>query len=69
MLRRARAVLIFGGTFDPPHVAHTSLPFEARARFGGQLARISVAEAEPVGRFQGWRPAMPVTQWSVAKPW
>jgi precorrin-6Y C5,15-methyltransferase (decarboxylating) len=39
----------------------------ARARFGGELTRLSVARAAPVGRFTGWRPAMPVTIWSVAK--
>ena len=38
-----------------------------RARLGGELARIDVARAEPVGRFTGWRPAMTVTQWSTVK--
>lgn len=42
---------------------------EHRARLGGDLARISVARAAPVGPFTGWRALMPVTQWSVAKPW
>jgi precorrin-6Y C5,15-methyltransferase (decarboxylating) len=37
-------------------------------RLGGRLVRISVQRAEPVGGFTGWRPAMPVTQWSYAKP-
>lgn len=37
------------------------------ARHGGDLARIDVARAEPVGRFSGWRPSMPVTQWSLVK--
>jgi len=40
---------------------------EARAAFGGDLTRIAVAQAEPVGRLTGWRPAMPVTQWSLIK--
>ena len=39
----------------------------ARARYGGELTRLSVARAAPVGGFTGWRPAMPVTIWSVAK--
>ena len=39
----------------------------ARARYGGDLTRLSVARAAPVGGFTGWRPAMPVTIWSVAK--
>ena len=40
---------------------------DGRARLGGELARIAVARAAPVGGFTGWRPAMPVTIWSVAK--
>ena len=35
------------------------------ARHGGDLTRISVAQASPVGRMTGWRPAMPVTQWAL----
>ncbi len=35
---------------------------------GGQLDRIAVQHAEPVGPYRGWRAAMPVTQWSVTKP-
>ncbi len=33
-------------------------------RHGGQLVRLSVARAEPVGRYHGWKPFMAVTQWS-----
>ncbi len=36
-------------------------------RHGGQLSKISVQRAEPVGRLTGWRPQMPVTQWSLIK--
>ncbi len=32
---------------------------------GGQLVKLSVNRAEPVGGLTGWRPAMPVTQWSL----
>ena len=35
---------------------------------GGELVTISIAHAEPVGRFRGWRPAMPIMQWAVSKP-
>lgn len=35
---------------------------------GGDLRRFSYQRSEPVGGFTGWRPAMPVTQWSVTKP-
>jgi precorrin-6B C5,15-methyltransferase / cobalt-precorrin-6B C5,C15-methyltransferase len=37
------------------------------ARVGGELVRIGVQRAEPVGGFTGWKPAMPVTIWSVGK--
>ncbi len=37
------------------------------ARLGGELIRLSVARAEPVGPWHGWRPAMPVTQWAFEK--
>jgi precorrin-6Y C5,15-methyltransferase (decarboxylating) len=34
----------------------------------GQLVRIAVSYAEPLGRFTTWRPALPVTQWQVTRP-
>jgi precorrin-6Y C5,15-methyltransferase (decarboxylating) len=37
------------------------------ARCGGELVRLAVARASPVGGFTGWRPAMPVTIWSTVK--
>ena len=37
------------------------------ARHGGDLARISIERAEPIGPRTGWRPSMPVTQWSLVK--
>ncbi|MFF5877424.1 precorrin-6y C5,15-methyltransferase (decarboxylating) subunit CbiE [Streptomyces californicus] len=37
------------------------------AAYGGELVRLAVAHAVPVGGFTGWRQAMPVTQWSVVK--
>ncbi len=39
-----------------------------RARHGGELAQIAVAHADRIGRFSGWRAAMPVVQWRLAKP-
>jgi precorrin-6Y C5,15-methyltransferase (decarboxylating) len=39
-----------------------------RARWGGELVQIALAHPEPVGRFTGWRPAMPVVQWRLTKP-
>jgi precorrin-6Y C5,15-methyltransferase (decarboxylating) len=37
------------------------------ARVGGELVRVEVSRAEPVGSFTGWKPAMPVTIWSVTR--
>ncbi|RII20670.1 Precorrin-6Y C(5,15)-methyltransferase [decarboxylating] [Streptomyces sp. YIM 130001] len=39
----------------------------AHRRHGGELVRLAVAHAVPVGGFTGWRQAMPVTQWSARK--
>ncbi|MCF6112774.1 precorrin-6y C5,15-methyltransferase (decarboxylating) subunit CbiE [Mesorhizobium muleiense] len=39
-----------------------------RASLGGDLTRIALSRASPVGSMQAWRPAMPVTQWSWVKP-
>jgi precorrin-6B C5,15-methyltransferase / cobalt-precorrin-6B C5,C15-methyltransferase len=37
----------------------------AYAKLGGELRRIAVNRASPVGGFTGWRAMMPVTIWSV----
>ncbi|MBO6783087.1 MAG: precorrin-6y C5,15-methyltransferase (decarboxylating) subunit CbiE [Alphaproteobacteria bacterium] len=42
--------------------------FRAHNAHGGELSRIAVSHAEPVGRLTGWRSAMPVTQWQAVKP-
>jgi precorrin-6Y C5,15-methyltransferase (decarboxylating) len=36
-------------------------------RHGGDMARIDVARLTPVGPRHGWKPAMPVVQWSLVK--
>ncbi len=35
--------------------------------FGGDLVKIAINRASPVGPRTGWRPNMPVTQWSLIK--
>ena len=35
---------------------------------GGSLTRIAITRCEPLGRFRGWRPMMPVTQLAATKP-
>ena len=34
---------------------------------GGQLVKLAIQRAEPIGSYRGWRPQMPVTQWSLIK--
>ncbi|MGI5258906.1 precorrin-6y C5,15-methyltransferase (decarboxylating) subunit CbiE [Streptomyces angustmyceticus] len=41
---------------------------DCHRRYGGELFRLAVSHAVPVGGFTGWRQAMPVTQWSAVKP-
>jgi precorrin-6Y C5,15-methyltransferase (decarboxylating) len=38
------------------------------AGLGGELLRIAIARAEPVGSMTAFRPALPVTQWRWVKP-
>ena len=38
------------------------------AALGGELIRVAISRAAPVGETFGWRPAMPVTQWVWIKP-
>ncbi|MGK9053447.1 precorrin-6y C5,15-methyltransferase (decarboxylating) subunit CbiE [Neorhizobium petrolearium] len=45
-----------------------ALLLAAQARLGGELIRIEVSRAGPIGSMQGWKPAMPVTQWRWRKP-
>jgi len=38
-----------------------------QARVGGDLTRLAVSRAAPVGGFTAWKPMLPVTQWTVVK--
>jgi len=39
-----------------------------QAAHGGELVRIAIAHAAPLGGKTGWRPALPITQWRWTKP-
>ncbi|MFS2159940.1 precorrin-6y C5,15-methyltransferase (decarboxylating) subunit CbiE [Pseudomonas sp. Pseusp122] len=39
-----------------------------REQHGGELTRIQVAHAKPLGEFDTWRQALPITLWEVIKP-
>jgi len=41
--------------------------FDAHAAYGGELTRIAVSHAAPLGRFHAFRPAYPVTELAVRK--
>jgi precorrin-6Y C5,15-methyltransferase (decarboxylating) len=40
----------------------------AYSKHRGELTRLTAAHAEPIGGFSGWRPLMPITQFSWRKP-
>ncbi len=40
---------------------------DAQREYGGALVRIAVSHADAIGDFRGWRPNMPVTQWSLVR--
>ena len=39
----------------------------AHDKYGGELVRIEVSRNQAMGRFQGWQPFKPVTQWRIQK--
>ncbi len=39
----------------------------ARGAHGGELTRIEIAHAEPLGGYTSWRPQRPVVQWAAQK--
>jgi precorrin-6Y C5,15-methyltransferase (decarboxylating) len=41
--------------------------FALRAEIGGELTRIAISRAEPIGAYTGWRAHMPVTQLAATK--
>lgn len=41
--------------------------FQWQGKAGGELTRIAISRAEPVGKFLGWKAIAPVTQWVVVK--
>ena len=70
MVERALGALASGGRLV---VNAVTLETQAacvdwRARWSGELTQIAIAHAEPVGRYSGWRAAMPIVQWRLIKP-
>ena len=69
IIEASQAALRPGGVL----VAHAvtieseSVLIAAWQQTGGDLTRLSIQHADPVGGFHGWRPLMPVTQWCWRK--
>jgi precorrin-6Y C5,15-methyltransferase (decarboxylating) len=49
-------------------VESEALLLARHAALGGELTRIAISRAAPLGSKTGWRPALPVTQWLWQKP-
>jgi precorrin-6Y C5,15-methyltransferase (decarboxylating) len=44
-----------------------ALLVELHQRHGGELMRVEIAHAAPLGRYRSWEPARPVVQWSTVR--
>ncbi len=44
-----------------------ALLLDLQAQYRGDLRRVAVSRAEPVGPYRGWRSLMPVTQWVLRR--
>lgn len=62
-LRAGGRIVVHGVTVETE-----ALLAEAYGEHGGELSRIHVEHAAPVGSFTGWTPARAVTQWAFTKP-
>lgn len=65
----------FGALVPGGRLVVNAVTFETEAaliarynRYGGDLVRLAISRADKVGSFHAWRPALPITQWSVTKP-
>lgn len=70
LLERCRDALQPGGRLVVHGVTleTESLVAQAFRDLGGELTRLSVEHATPIGSFTGWTPARTVTQWAWTKP-
>ena len=62
-LRAGGRLVVHGVTLETER-----LITERYAAHGGELARLHVEHAAPIGSFTGWTPSRAITQWSVTKP-
>ncbi len=62
-LRSGGRLVVHGVTLETERVLA-----EQYAAHGGELTRLHVEHAAPIGSFTGWTPSRAITQWSVTKP-
>ena len=69
LLRAGWDALSSGGRLVAHAVSHEGerTLFDAQAEFGGELSRIAISHAAPLGRYRAFRPAFPVTELAVRK--
>jgi len=69
-LDAAGAVLRVGGRLvvNAVTLETEALLLARHATLGGELTRLAITRADAVGAKTGWRPALPVTQWTWIKP-
>lgn len=69
VLQRCRAALPLGGRLVAHSVTADSdaVLLEAYRRWGGEMCRVGVEVAEPIGRLTGFRPLRSVTSWAATK--
>lgn len=61
-LRMGGRIVVHGITIEAE-----LLCVEVHSRFGGQLSRMQVETAQPLGAMTGWQPARTVIQWACEK--
>ncbi len=62
-LRAGGRLVVHGVTLETEH-----LLAERYAAQGGELSRLHVEHAAPIGSYTGWTPSRAITQWSATKP-
>lgn len=62
-LRPGGRLVVHGVTLET-----AGLLVELHRDLGGELSRIQLEAAEPIGRFTGWKPARPIVQWVAHRP-
>src|SRR5207245_2830419 len=69
-LDAARSLLRVGGRLvvNAVTLETETLLLAQSATLGGELARLAITRADAIGGKTGWRPAIPVTQWTWIKP-